>query len=461
MESLKNFVTCPFTPEFEKLLAKCAKVNPTADPLPVIDRPASQIGAVASFSQKVLNLSSRFGALGEDVAGLHALFETGASPKDYFNKILDLDKTRLLGVIPLSNLLAEGALTGDGDIPTITARRLDATAAGSTTVGGYETEVLWKPRCRACAPISFNADAPQPLTLRSAQRCSAAGSMSLIHGELSDFTISFAEIVEISVATLYFEASAGTAPVFRMDGVDVTFLGPLRFLSDLAKQLKGIFGNGISVDLRPEALAIDLQLAIPPLSIGVFAFQDLRADIGLRIPFDGHPARLHFQFNRREAPCLVAVSIIGGGAYLNLETGLDKVQSVEAAIEMGGAVALNLGVASGSVEAMAGIYFRLDQSGSQETVTFGGYYRCGGCLEILAVVSVSVQFYLLLTLELQSGSRKTISGEASVTITVRVAFFSKSVSLSIRKTFSGSDPTFPQLMRPDDWMTYCEAFRGF
>jgi hypothetical protein len=64
----------------------------------------------------------------------------------------------------------------------------------------------------------------------------------------------------------------------------------------------------------------------------------------------------------------------------------------------------------------------------------------------------------LLTLEIQSGSRK-ISGEASVTITFRLTFLSKSVSLSVRKTFSGSDPTFLQLIRPDDWMTYCEAFK--
>ena len=51
-------------------------------------------------------------------------------------------------------------------------------------------------------------------------------------------------------------------------------------------------------------------------------------------------------------------------------------------------------------------------------------------------------------------------GQASVTVCVKVACFSKSVSLSVERRFAGSDgdPTFAQTSTSDDWGAYLEAF---
>ena len=73
-----------------------------------------------------------------------------------------------------------------------------------------------------------------------------------------------------------------------------------------------------------------------------------------------------------------------GAAGSALGVGADGVELVEASLEFGGHVAIDLGVASGGVYIMAGIYFRGEQKTSPQThvaVTLAGYLRAGGELE--------------------------------------------------------------------------------
>jgi hypothetical protein len=70
------------------------------------------------------------------------------------------------------------------------------------------------------------------------------------------------------------------------------------------------------------------------------------------------------------------------------------------------------------------------------------------------LISISQQFYL--ELEWSPGA---ITGTATVTVKVKVAFFSKSVHLTLERTFAGSgDPTFADMLTKADWATYCDAF---
>ena len=52
-------------------------------------------------------------------------------------------------------------------------------------------------------------------------------------------------------------------------------------------------------------------------------------------------------------------------------------------------------------------------------------------------------------------------GEASVTVKVKIAFFSKSVSVAIERVFAGSDPTFKDTLTQSDWNDYCAAFADY
>jgi hypothetical protein len=95
---------------------------------------------------------------------------------------------------------------------------------------------------------------------------------------------------------------------------------------------------------------------------------------------------------------------------------------------------------------MAGIYFAYDTS---KGAALTGYFRVGGNVTALGLVSVSIELYLALAYEFASG--KAV-GIATLTIEIEVFLFSASVEISCERKFAGSssDPTFRQLMESYD-----------
>ena len=116
---------------------------------------------------------------------------------------------------------------------------------------------------------------------------------------------------------------------------------------------------------------------------------------------------------------------------------------------------------------MAGVYFKLETNDDGDIeATLSGYFRLRGEVDVLGLISASIELYLELTYETATG--KAV-GRATITIEVEVFFFSFSVSVSAEKKFAGSagDPSFEDVMglhtlappgseRP--WNTYCHAF---
>ena len=87
-----------------------------------------------------------------------------------------------------------------------------------------------------------------------------------------------------------------------------------------------------------------------------------------------------------------------------------------------------------------------------------GYLRVGGKLEVLGIISISVEFNLSFTYYSESHEA---CGRATLTVSVQVACFSKSVELSVERCFGskGGDPTFGQLMDTSGaWADYAAAF---
>jgi hypothetical protein len=107
---------------------------------------------------------------------------------------------------------------------------------------------------------------------------------------------------------------------------------------------------------------------------------------------------------------------------------------------------------------MAGIYFAMQKKDGVMMALLSGYLRAGGELSVLGIVSISVEFNLSFTYYIDAGKCK---GRATLTVTVEIAFFSKTVELSVEKSFGkgGGDPTFAQLMTsPAVWDEYASAF---
>jgi hypothetical protein len=232
----------------------------------------------------------------------------------------------------------------------------------------------------------------------------------------------------------------------------IEFLGALKFINALSGVL-GLnnFNDPPYLDITSDGLLCGYNLRIPSIAVGVFALQNLALDASIALPFTGDPARARLAVSKRHDPFLITVSLFAGGGFFAIEAASDNTRIVEGCLEFGGNIALNLGVASGGIQVMAGIYFRIEKSACK----LSGYVRASGALEVLGMVTVSVEFYLALNYE-----PPRVWGEASVTVEVEVLFFSASVSLSVRREFAGGsrDLPFHEMISLPEWDNYLAAF---
>lgn len=245
----------------------------------------------------------------------------------------------------------------------------------------------------------------------------------------------------------------------------IHFIGVLSFVESLRSliPLDG-FSDPPSLTIDEHGIDAQFSMALPNLAVGVMSLTNLSLGAGFCVPFIGQPLSVRFNFCTREQPFNLTVSLFGGGGFFGICIDPHGVQKLEASFEFGANIAVDFGVASGGVHVMAGIYFKMEPDKASLT----GYFRLGGFVDVLGLISASIELYMDLTYIFEEG--KCI-GHASLTIEVHVLFFSASVEISTERKFAGSsgDPSFAALMGPGDgvvitpdthyaWRDYCEAF---
>ncbi|MGH9139076.1 MAG: hypothetical protein ACRD0G_18860 [Acidimicrobiales bacterium] len=269
---------------------------------------------------------------------------------------------------------------------------------------------------------------------------------------------------------LEFSVAAGKKPdvnvVFRQtDGI--VFAGPLEFVNTLKDIIPfDGFSDPPYLDVTAEGVKAGFDLPIPSLAVGVFSLENISLGAHFRVPFVDESLEVAFNFCTRDNPFRLTVMLFGGGGFFGVTLTPDGVRVLEAAFEFGAAISINFGVASGGVSVMAGIYFKLETVDGNEDATLTGYFRLRGEVDVLGLISASIELYLELTYE--TATKKAV-GRATLTIEVEVLFLSFSVEISCEKKFAGgnADPTFAQQMglppgappgtvRP--WDEYCLAF---
>lgn len=253
---------------------------------------------------------------------------------------------------------------------------------------------------------------------------------------------------------------------------DIKFVGPLSFVETLRDliPLDG-FSDPPFLDITPQGLDAGFSVALPAVTVGVLNLSNLSLGAGFTVPFIGQPLSVRFNFCTREQPFLLTVYMFGGGGFFGVTVDPHGVQVLEAAFEFGASLSVDFGVASGGVEVMAGIYFRMEQTEASLT----GYFRLGGHVNVLGLISASIELYLELLYEFESGK---CTGRAQLTIEISVFLFSASVTISCERKFAGSngDPSLrqmlgykPQLTLQQElsqidentqyaWREYCESF---
>jgi hypothetical protein len=406
-----------------------------------------QSGGVATPNLQVSGLSRRFGTVSGpigDIAG------GNFDPHHFF---ADAGAT-LFGVVSLQDLI-EGAF-GDNTVPALLTQRQSGT---------IRTSLHWAPKVKSgtYGPITLTFTDPESaLTIDAliVTHLDANPPEASVSGALNGFTLQLANVIQLPFASLTFDAPAGKKlDVAASLAGDLEFIGDLSFLNALQQLIPADgFSDPPSVDVTPQGVEVGYSLPVPSVGVGVFSLENIRLAAGLTLPFlPPKPLRFRFAFSEREHPFLISVAFLGGGGFFGIALGPDGVEMLEASLEVGANVSIDLVVASGNVHVMAGVYLRLDNGTPYPASQLTGYLRAGGSLDILGLISASVEFYLGFTYY-KSGPSCSIAGEATVTIEVHVLFFSAAVHPTLRREFADPQISVADLLSPADWDYYCDSF---
>ena len=444
--------------------------DPTSTPAVSFSGKGDRGGGLVQPNLSIAGLSRLHGPIGGGPGGAALKNVAGGTsdPKQYFAGI----SAKLFGAIDLFDLVPSAPAVGDGtDAP-----RLVVTREGDGTMATLD----WKPKMNQSSAgsaagllvISPDGDVHTAFRLHAETHLSAtAPPTSIVNCTLQHFELHLlpgADLVVIRFGKFEFTSESGHKPdvvcELKSDG-GVEFIGVLSFVEKLRQLIPAEgFSDPPALEVTPEGLRSGYSLALPDLAVGVFTLSHLSVAASLEVPFIDRSLAVDFSFCKREQPFSLTVMMFGGGGFFDLTIGPDGVQKLEAALEFGASLAMNFGVASGGVHVMAGVYFRMEAKNGE----LSGYLRVGGEVDVLGLISASIELYLSLSYEFESG--KAV-GRATLTIEVHITFFGFSVEITCERKFAGSngDPTFLEAMQPyedpwdatariDPWKLYCESY---
>lgn len=485
-------------PNAAEVYASIVPATPDGTGLPV-QLPPGRAGGVAAPSFAAEGLSRAKGA----VADLEGLAAQKFDPAQYF-KAVDGIEAKILGTLPLADILAtveavDGAIDRLPNLHTTLVypdNDHHRTPIASLTIVDFEPKakpdplnifqpsdlgVDGRPGTRVKLHVEIRTDFVDP-----------AKSTYKIHGLLSDFTLQLIgnalPAIDIPVYRMEFTSATGAKDDLSLDIGKVTFKGVMSFVDDFSRYMSFGGKSGPYVDVTPTGIKAGMHLMLPSIGAGLFQIANVAFSAAINLPFDGR-MRLDMSFSSRKDPFLVTVFGIGGGGWVTLGMGIDGFESFEIGLEFGASVALDLGVASGEVHVFIGIYFKLspvdvpnedhpEQTDNVMQAAIEAYLRIGGSVEVLGLVTLSIELYIGFTYVLPNGhdSGNTLIGRATLVMEVSVLMFSESVSVEVERKIKGpkllgdlaglragavaTDPdrTFGQQVSSADWTDYCAAF---
>ena len=399
------------------------------------------------------------------------------------------DVLAIVAELPLPPLVkAELERLAGASAPLLEAGRVaDTIAAIAAFVNGFDPGALalrarfeWRPTLTNFPASALSEDDalffvdPHGFVLSVEVRASGADGAAVdVLAELSDFGLNLfpgASLIKLRFDRLAFRAASGRKPEVDAVFTGMEWLGVLGFI-DTLRQLVPFdgFSDPPYVDVDASGVVAGFDLALPNVSVGVFALENISLGADVQVPFLGEAVTVGFYFCTREKPFRLTVMMIGGGGFVAVRLSPKGLVLLEMALEAGACLSVNFGVASGSVSVMVGVYLRLEADAGSLT----GYFRIRGEVDVLGLISASITLELSLTYQFDTGK---LVGRASLTIEVEILFFSFSVTISCERQLAGAkgDPTFAQVLgiaadgsvplpgAPDGgvpaWSTYCAAF---
>lgn len=441
---------------------------------PDLAMPASAVGALATPDITVAGLSAVKGLAGG--SDLDHLASTGQSIlTDYFSSAA----AQLLGGLRLDQILDQNAF----QTPIFTSQ-LDPASGVLTVTYTLETQLTSYPNGH---PVFVPDSSDGRLSLSGVFTAGPNGAppTATVDGSIDPFTVylvgkgSDTDFLSLHFESLTFAGQRGNSPTIHVNLDNVSFDGPLSFVNGLEQFLKNLGGSGLSITVEAADIKASTSLALPDISLGVFNLSGLSFTGGIVLPLLDGQAVASFAFASADNPFTLTVAMFGGGGYLSLVVGFGGVQSVDAAFEFSGQLALNLYVASGSLSLSAGVHYSYTESGGLD---LSGFVHFSGQLSVLGIITISATLQLQLQYASQGNS---VTGQATLVVGVSVCGVSQTVSVTVSQTFAGSGsasgsagdvaahverpalasqsssaspPTWSDLVTSSTWGTYCGAY---
>ena len=392
-------------------------------------------------------------------------------PDDVFKNV------KIFGGIKFGAIIGDvtNLIPGSPNIPKLKTIVTKATINGAVK-DVLQTAYAWEVGAEGLIPKAPPPPTPPPfmfmwesgahLLIDSVVNVPVDGSTpsSTVHGKLDNFEVMLlpaTPLVALHFTSLEFTAQQNAKVDFAIIFKGFEFLGILEFVNKLMDVIPMDGFNDppfLHLILPPQpkpGVEVGFTLGIPTVGIGIFTLQNISFSASFYLPFLDGEALMRLAFCERHQPFILTVLLFGGGGFFAIEIGMSGVQWIEASLEFGASVALDLGVASGMACIMGGVYYGGGPKGFQLTA----YFRAAGSLTVLGFISVSVELYVSLNYaskgQVHGGH---LWGQASVSVKVKIAFFSVSVSISIEREFAGSDPKFIDSVSSADWVDYCNSF---
>lgn len=415
-------------------------------------------GGLVAPNMDITGLSRALGPVGGPVSSLVA----GAVGTFKVGDVFKAD-VKLLAGIMLSEIIRpleflDAGAVGD-KLPKLTTERIGNVIRTRYKWGIGKAELvettLFKPGAAADLIIEATVDAP----------LDGSAPTTKMQGRMTDFAVALApglELIKVSFDSVTFVAEQDRKPDVAVVLGKVEFQGPLAFVNDLSSVLPlDGFNDPPNLALVPPpntGVNVGFTLGLPTVGVGIMTMQNISLAAAFYLPFVDKPANFRFAFCEKEQPFILTVSAFGGGGFFGIELGVDKVTLIEAALEFGASVAINLGVAAGQATIMAGFYYQK----AGDAFSLSGYFRASGSLSVLGIITISCEFYLGLTYASKGQPHGGMMwGKASLTVKIKILFFSKSVSVSMERELAGSDPGFRELVSAPMWAAYCSAYDDY
>jgi hypothetical protein len=448
----------------------------------VVGMAGEAVGGMAQLGLPVTAFSRQRGA----VVGAVSKLLAGEPDLDFLQLIEGLPLPKLLGVVPLKDLipLDDDVIRDLGDAPKIVS---DVAADGKITKDLTWETALFKPDKPNYSYVSGrvviapfpSAEFPEPkLTIKQSTTLDATGQA--LHSRTEVTVVGFAlkilvtavepdepvepdreALVTIPFKKFSFVSTDGTKPDFDVTMGALGFGGILRYIRPLIDLIdQAGFTDPPALAVTDTGVLSSFHFPVPSLAIGVFTLQNINIGAELEIFFAERAPELRLFFSREADPFRLTVSFLGGGGWLELTVSTGGLEQARGALEFGAAAALDVVVATVSVEAMGGVQFMLD---ADEGIAIEAYLRLRGHVDVASLISADI---LLLLILLYVPNDNVLIGHGELVLQLKCLFVSESLRVPVTRQFAGgnADPTFAELMAPEDepgpppWDVYCTAF---